>query len=98
MARWTLIVTMLLIALVVVAFTLQNASHVSPLQLNLGVVAWRLREPASVPLLMGSSFAVGFVVAASWGAWRSASLSREVRRLQQEVALAGSRSKDGWAG
>jgi uncharacterized integral membrane protein len=96
MGRWIMLLMLALVVGVIAAFTIQNGAYTSPLQLDLGLAAWKLRRPASVPALMWSSFGVGFTMAALWGFWRSASLSREVRRLQQEVALAGTKPKDGW--
>lgn len=99
MSRWLVLLSIVLLGVVVAAFTLQNASYTSPLQLDLYVVAWRLREPASVPALVWTSFGAGFALAGMWGLWRSSRLAARLRKLEQEVALSSAAGKgpDPWA-
>lgn len=82
--KWLLVVLALL---TIVAFTMQNMSRTTGLSLNLGLWAWKLREPVAVPALLWGSFGVGLVVAGAWGWLRSSTLSRRVRKLEQELAL-----------
>lgn len=98
MGRWAAIIGMLLVVLAIAAFTIQNSGFRVPLQLNLYFAAWQLSEPASVTVLMWSSFGAGGLLAWMWGAWRSAALTRKVRRLEQEVAMGSRPAKDSWAG
>lgn len=97
MGRWFMLFLMLVGVAVLVAFTLQNSAYRSPLQLDLYVAAWRLEKPASVPVLIWTSFGAGFLLSGMWGMWRAAALSRKVRRLEQDLAMT-ERPKDGWSG
>ena len=96
--RWVWLVLVVLLAVVLTAFTLQNSSFRAPLQLDLCVAAWKLRSPVGVPLLMWSSFGAGALLAGGWFAVRASSLARKVRQLEQEIAMAAPRAKDPWAG
>jgi uncharacterized integral membrane protein len=98
--RWVVLTTVALVVAVAAAFTIQNSSFEAPLQLDLYVAAWRLAEPASVPLLMWASFAVGGLFAGGVLGARSARLASRVRQLESEIAVGGSKSasaKDPWA-
>jgi hypothetical protein len=96
--RWVWLTLLLLLAFVVAAFTIQNSSFEAKLQLDLGVAAWRLASPVSVPVLMWTSFAVGAVVPALVLIARNARLNSRIRQLEQEIALGGGRKPDPWAG
>jgi uncharacterized integral membrane protein len=97
--RWVKLVLLLLVALVATAFTLQNLTWTAPLQLNLGVVAWRLSQPAPVPALMWLSFGIGLLGATVVFGGRAWRLSSRVKQLEQEMTLASTRKneKDPWA-
>ena len=82
------------------AFTVQNSSRTTQLSLDVGLAAWKLVDPAPIPMLMWGCFALGTVVTWSLGMRRNLVLSRRVRQLEQEMALAGKSAtpKDGgWA-
>lgn len=96
MGRWIMLTVLVLLGVAIAAFTIQNSSFESPLQLDLGFAAWRLASPAPVPTLMWGSFGVGFALAGLWGLWRSAGLSRRLRKLEQEIAFGGGKPKDEW--
>lgn len=98
MGRWLVLLTIVLLGVVIAAFTLQNSNYESPLQLDLYVAAWRLSEPASVPALMWISFGSGFAIAGLWGLWKTTRLAARLRKLEQEVALSSVKPQDGWAG
>lgn len=82
--KWSFVVLLLL---TIVAFTMQNMSRTTGLSLNLGLWAWRLRQPVAIPALIWGSFGLGLVVAGGWGWVRSSALTRRVRKLEQELAL-----------
>ena len=72
-----------------VLFVVQNSARRTQLSLDLGVAAWQLAEPVPVVWLVAAAFALGFALAAAWLGVRSMQLSSRVRRLEQEIALAG---------
>ena len=96
--RWVWLTLVVLLAVVIAAFTIQNSAYTAPLQLDLWVAAWKLQRPASVPVLMWSSFGVGAVLGGAWFGLRSAQQGRRIRQLEQELALGAARGKDPWAG
>ncbi|MBM4391867.1 MAG: LapA family protein [Deltaproteobacteria bacterium] len=73
----------------IVCFTVQNSSRTTDLSLDLYVGAWRLVDPAPIPMLMWGSFALGALAAWLYNFRKSITLSRRVRQLEQEMALAG---------
>lgn len=90
-SSWVTLVVLLVVGLGGAAFYIQNSASKVTLSWNLGVVgAWQLADPVPVPALMLVCFGVGFLPAVLWGAWRAASLRRDIERLQRELA-AGSR-------
>ncbi|MFT6161854.1 MAG: ABC-type Fe3+ transport system permease subunit [Myxococcota bacterium] len=72
-----------------VLFFLQNSARTTQLSLDLWLAAWQLGEPVSVTALIGVSFAAGFVVCGVLAAWRSLVTRRQIRKLQQQLALGG---------
>jgi uncharacterized membrane protein YciS (DUF1049 family) len=69
----------------------QNSARLTQLSLNLGPVgAWQLTTPVAVPVLIASSFGSGFVIGALVFLGNSMRLSRQVRRLEQQIAVSGS--------
>ena len=90
------VVLLLLVAAVAALFIVQNHSRTAQLSLDLGIAAWQLKEPLSIPILMAICFGSGLVVAGVPLGIRSASANRRARRLEQEVALSGGSSGDGW--
>lgn len=97
--RWVWLTLILLVVLVAAAFTVQNSTFTAALQLDLGVTAWRLQSPASVPVLMWSSFGAGALVAGVVLGVRSMRLGARVRQLEQEATVGAARGgKDPWAG
>lgn len=97
--RWVVFTTVALTVAVAAAFTVQNSRFEAPLQLDLYFAAWRLAEPASVPLLMWLAFALGGLFVGAVLALRSARLAARVRELEQEIAFGGAKTaaKDPWA-
>jgi uncharacterized integral membrane protein len=97
---WTRVLKGLLVALgllALVAFVLQNAERTTALSLDLYVGAWKLARPVSVPLLMGICFGAGALLAGAWGWLRGRALSRRLRKIEHELALAGGKSRnDDW--
>jgi hypothetical protein len=97
--RWLQVMLVVLVVATAAAFTIQNSTFDARLQLDLGFAAWRLSEPASVPVLMWSAFGVGLLVGVIGMGIRSARAST-VRRAESDAlaATAQSTSKDPWAG
>lgn len=98
--RWIVLTLVALAGAVAAAFTIQNSTFTVPLQLDLGVAAWRLSKPASVSALMWSAFGIGALLPALVLGVRSVRLASRVKALEQEIALGSARSpaKDPWAG
>lgn len=61
---WTTLVLSLLILTLAGLFYVQNSLRVVDLSLNLGLFAFKLQEPAPVPLLLLVTFGVGLLVGA----------------------------------
>jgi len=71
----------------------QNSARMTQLSLNLGPVgAWQLAKPVAVPALIASSFGGGLLIGALAFLGNSMRLSRQVRRLEQQIAVSGSDS------
>lgn len=86
----------LLGVLLVTLFVYQNHLRTTQLSLDLGFVAWQLKQDVMVPALMAICFGAGFFVAAilfGWSSWRA---NTKVRRLEAELALSGGGKADGW--
>jgi len=88
-----------LIALLVgvcVLFVIQNAERTTQLSLNLYVFAQELKEPVQIPVLIGVSTGIGFVLGMVptlvWGTIRA----RRARQLERELALSGGGDQDAW--
>ncbi len=73
----------------IVCFTVQNSSRTTELSLDLYLGAWKLVDPAPIPMLMWGSFALGALGAWLYNFRKGLALSRRVRQLEQEMALAG---------
>lgn len=78
-----------LVVLCVACFTVQNSSRTTQLSFDLYFGAWKLVDPAPVPMLMWGSFLLGAVVVWTYTLGKSMTLSRRVRQLEQEMALSG---------
>ncbi len=74
---------------VAVLFFMQNSARTTQLSLDLWLAAWQLGEPVSVTALMGVSFLGGFLVCSGLAVWRSLVARRQIRKLQQQLALGG---------
>jgi len=85
----TAIVVALCLIAVVALFVVQNSARTTQLSLDLHFWAWQLSQPVSIPALIGLCTGGGFVVGAVVFLGRSMSLSRRLRRLEQEAALSG---------
>jgi hypothetical protein len=69
----------------------QNSARMTQLSLNLGPVgAWQLAKPVGIPVLIASSFGGGVVAGAIFFLGNMMRLSRQVRRLEQQLAVSGS--------
>lgn len=79
-------------------FWIQNSSRTTQLSLDLGIAAWQLSEPVSVPALIAVSFGIGLLVGGLMFAVPSQRNARKARRLEAELALsgAGAGERDGW--
>lgn len=85
--RWLVLLLLVGAALILAAFTVQNASREVVLSLNLGVVAWRLKEPVSASTLVWVSFAAGVVLTWLSAFRRGRVLRQRIARLEQEAIL-----------
>lgn len=90
--RWILVLVVLFVA---IAFVTQNLSRATPLSLNLGFVAWQLRQPVAVPVLMGICFGGGLLVAGLLALVRDGSQRDRIERLEQELVLARAHVTEG---
>jgi hypothetical protein len=88
---WLKLLVLLLVGLVATAFCMQNGSRTVELSLDLGVAAWRLAEPLSVPTVIGASLASGFVLGALFLSGRAAAATRRAREAERQAALAGTK-------
>lgn len=88
---WLKLVLLVAVALVATAFCMQNAPRTVELSLDLGVAAWKLSQPASVPTVIGSSLVTGFLLGAVAVAGRAAAATRRARAAERQAALAGSK-------
>lgn len=94
---WLKLLLLTAVALVIVAFTMQNMSRTTQLSLDLYVAAWKLARPIAVPVLVWAAFGSGLVLAGVWGWVRGLALARKVRKLEQELALGSTRGRnDDW--
>ncbi|MSQ04163.1 MAG: hypothetical protein EXR71_20115 [Myxococcales bacterium] len=100
--RWFKLGLGLLAMVALVAFFLQNSARSTLLSFDVGVAAWTLASPISIPALMGVCFLSGVLVALTWSMAGRIALARRLRQLEQEAALrtpaAGSDPKGGWGG
>lgn len=98
--RWFKLSLVVVFALAIAAFVVQNMSRTTVLSFDTGVWAWQLSSPVAVPLVMGACLLLGHALAWFNGWRRNQELSRRVRQLEQELALrstASAPAKDGWA-
>ena len=69
---------------------MQNSARATQLSLNLGPGgAWQLAQPIPIPALIACCFGGGFLIGAAVFMGNSMRLSRQVRRLEQQVAVSG---------
>jgi uncharacterized integral membrane protein len=68
-------------------FAVQNSSRVTQLSLDLGMAAWQLTQPVSVPALMGICIGGGFLLGVALIFPSYSRLSRRARSLEQKLAL-----------
>ena len=85
---WIRLVLGLSVALAAYAFYVQNSLRAVDLSLDLWFAAWRLSRPIPVPALMAACFGAGLLLAGGWGWLRGLQLQGQIRRLQQELAMA----------
>lgn len=81
-------------------FAVQNSARVTQLSLDLGVAAWQLEQPVSIPALIAICFGAGLLVGALPFALRAGRLAGKVRQLEQQVAvnasIPGTRDPGAW--
>lgn len=69
-------------------FVVQNSGRTTQLSLDLGVAAWQLSDPVSVPALIGTCFGAGFILGLLTMSGQAARLARRARRLEQQLSMA----------
>lgn len=77
-------------------FAFQNHTRTTQLSMDFGFYAVQLEQPLQIPALMGLCVVVGALVPTVWFGSRWWSARAKVRRLEQELALSGGGSQDGW--
>jgi uncharacterized membrane protein YciS (DUF1049 family) len=87
--RWIVVVLVVLTVLAGVAFSVQNSARTTQLSFDVGVAAWELEQPLSIPLLIGVCFGSGLALGVATMGVRAARLAMRVRQLEQQVALQG---------
>lgn len=95
---WTTLILGVVSAFIAALFYIQNSLRKVDLSLDLGLRAWRLAEPVSVPLVLFVAFAVGLLLGllAMSLAWRRA--SGRVAELELRLARASVSGSTGSAG
>ena len=76
--------------------TFQNHTRTTQLSFDYGLGAMQLEQAVSVPLLMWVCFLIGFIASALYFGGSAMRANQKARRLEQELALAGGSSNDGW--
>lgn len=76
-------------------FSVQNSARATQLSLDLGFVAWQLKDPVAVPVLIGVSLGVGLVLGLGVGFVWVVRLRRDVRELEQRLTLSQLASTSG---
>ncbi|MBN2800565.1 MAG: hypothetical protein JXX28_15595 [Deltaproteobacteria bacterium] len=59
----TVFALILVLGTLATLFSLQNGARTVELSLDLGFAAWRLKDPVSVPTLVGAAFGSGLLAA-----------------------------------
>ncbi len=90
--RWTLLVLLLLLGLVLALFVVQNSARTTDLSLDLFFWAAHLQRPLPVPWLLLSTFAGGLLLGVGWGLLGRYRLGRRVEDLELELARKSLRS------
>ena len=90
------LIVFLLAAGVVGLFVVQNSARTTQLSLDLGVAAWQLKRPMSVPTLLGIAFGAGFVFGAVPMGIRSMASGRKAKRLERQLATSADRTERPW--
>ena len=86
-AVWVVVLAVL--GIVAYLFAVQNGLRTVMLSLDLGFAAWQLGKPVTVPALMRTCFALGFLVGGVILLPRTLALRRRVQKLERQVALSG---------
>ncbi|MCB9778068.1 MAG: hypothetical protein H6742_05860 [Alphaproteobacteria bacterium] len=97
-ARWTALVTALLVLGLLTLFVVQNLQQTTDLYLDLWVWAGHFKQPLPVPLLLLGTFCGGLLVGAIWGLAGRMTQARRVEQLEQDLARASLRSTSGYGG
>ncbi|MCA9492826.1 MAG: hypothetical protein KC621_22990 [Myxococcales bacterium] len=95
--RWVVLVAVLLFGGSAALFAVQNSSRTTQLSFDLGVAAWQLSEPVSVPALIAVCVGIGFLLGAVPLGLRSLRLGSRVRELEANVAVNQALGKDAGA-
>ncbi len=77
-------------------FVVQNMGRTTQLSIDFGVAAFQLPQPVEVPVLMGVCLLVGIVCGAVAFIPGRMAANKKARRLEQQLALGGDGSDDGW--
>jgi len=85
--RTVLVLLGILVVAAAVLFSVQNSTRTTQLSFDLGVAAWQLQQPVSVPALIGACFGAGVLVGVIAMGFRVAHLTSKVRQLEQQVAV-----------
>ena len=92
----TLLVVVLVLGGVVALFVIQNGARTTQLSLDLGVAAWQLDKPVSVPALMAATASGGFLLGAVPLWLRGMSRGRRLKQLERQQAVATDRTERPW--
>ncbi len=90
------LIIVLLLAGVLGLFVVQNGSRTTQLSLDLGLAAWQLKQPMSIPALLGIAFGSGFLLGAVPMWIRGMGNGRKARQLERQLALSADRTERPW--
>jgi len=95
--RWTAFGIVVLVIFVAILFTIQNSARTTDLSLDLGLVAFHLKEGLPVPVLLWSCLGLGLLGGAVVGLRMRSGAMRKVRELEQQLARASLGDDNGWS-
>jgi uncharacterized integral membrane protein len=86
--RWVQLVLVLLVALLVGMFWVQNGSRMAELSLDLYFFGFQTAEPQPLPLLLLSALGIGLIIGGSWGLIQHLSDKSRIRELEERASRA----------